>query len=173
MFAGDRAPYRETDPLAPVHQYGREKAEAELAARQRCEGATIVRTTLLYDGRGGSTHEQAVIAGADPASTIRHFTDEYRSPVHVADVASGIVALLDHPQLATVHLAGPERLSRFEFAVALAPRLGVDPALVRPGLAADHPEPRPRDVAMLNEVAEAVLDYRPRTVAQLGDPPRR
>ena len=174
VFGGDRPPYIEDDPIAPVpgFAYGNEKADAERAVRAVGPAATIVRTSLLWDGHGGGSVQRMIAASAEPHSAtsvaaISHFTDEFRCPVHVADVAGGIMALLDRVDagrqpLGVVHLVGPERVSRLELATALAPGLGIDPARLRGGRGSDHRGPRPADLDLRIDLARAELGYLPR-----------
>jgi dTDP-4-dehydrorhamnose reductase len=170
--------YRESDPTGPLpgFAYGQQKADAEAEVRRRDPDATIVRLPLLYDLAGGSSLEAMVIAGAEqgsavagaePASAVAHFTDEYRSPAHVEDVAAAIVSLLELPtgsRPAVLHLGGPERMSRWDLARRLAPHLGIDPASLRAGRSADLPGPRPADLTLDSTAAGALLGYRPRTL---------
>ena len=157
--------YREGDRIGPVagFAYGEEKADAERGVAAACPRACIVRPSLLYDLAGGSTSEALVVAGSD--GSVAHFTDEFRCPAHVDDVAGGITALLGVPPArrpAVVHLGGPERLSRHDIAVRLATHLGIDPASVRAGSSADLPGERPADLALDSSLAREVLGWRAR-----------
>ena len=85
VFDGRKgAPYVEADPLSPVTEYGRAKAEAEVRVALAHPDALLVRTSLLYGGGTPSKHE---LAARDPAFTF--FTNEIRSPVQVTDLARG------------------------------------------------------------------------------------
>ncbi|MGD2047880.1 MAG: sugar nucleotide-binding protein, partial [Chloroflexota bacterium] len=47
IFDGRNAPYRETDPPSPIHDYGRAKAAAEAIVSQ-WNNHVILRTSLIY-----------------------------------------------------------------------------------------------------------------------------
>jgi dTDP-4-dehydrorhamnose reductase len=74
------------------------------------------------------------------------YTNEFRTPLHAADAARGLVeCLLDGAGAGLVHLAGPERLSRYE----LGRRFLAATRLARPLEAVECDDPlRPRDVAL-------------------------
>ena len=75
------------------------------------------------------------------------FTNEYRTPLHAADAAAALADLIvdpDGPSL--VHLPGPERCSRWEFARRLCARHGLDAGVLAPVECQDAA--RPRDVSL-------------------------
>jgi len=117
VFDGRRGGYREDDPPAPVHDYGRSKAEAERRVAELHPQATIVRTSLIYGGREAGTQERLAREGA------RFFVDEIRSPVRVTDLADAILELLELDVSGPLHLGGADDVSRYDFALLL----GADP----------------------------------------------
>jgi dTDP-4-dehydrorhamnose reductase len=144
VFDGRHAPYGAGDPVQPLSVYGTTKAAAERAVVGA--GGLVVRVPLLigrsHDGRRGATD---MIRSA--ASPIVLFTDEHRTPLHAADAARGVADLLLAPGAAgIVHLAGRERVSRWELAQRFAAAAGISLAHVRAGLAADPR--RPADVSL-------------------------
>ncbi len=108
--------FRESDPAAPLHAYGRTKAEGETRVLASDPGALVVRLPLLYGdsrGRGRGTSDallDAVRRGERPAL----FTDEWRTPLEVGDAARALVALALSGSSGLLHLPGPERLTRHE-----------------------------------------------------------
>jgi dTDP-4-dehydrorhamnose reductase len=107
----------EDDPPSPVTAYGRAKAAAE--RRVLAAHALVVRTSLIYGGpgRAPSKHERAA---RDPASTF--FEDEIRCPIQVDDLAAALLELCDRDLAGPLHVAGPDALSRAEFAEMIAGR---------------------------------------------------
>lgn len=159
VFDGELGrPYTEDDEPRPIIEYGRQKLAAEQAVREQMPGALIVRTSLIYGGRGTepSRHERLV---RDPQGT-RFFTDELRSPVQVGDLASALLELVDSEHAGVLHVAGADGVSRYEFA-----RLASDePDALESGLAAEHPSPRPLDCRLDSSRAQAILRTRLRGV---------
>lgn len=146
-------PYVETDPVGPVHAYGRAKAEAERLVAAADPAAVIVRTSLLWGppDDGGRQFELA----RDPE--VRFYTDEIRSPLAVDRLAAACLELCDRPDLrGPLHVAGADHLSRFEFARRLAALDGRDPEQIR-GTAGPIDTPRPRHCPLDSSRARAVL----------------
>ena len=172
VFDGHHPPYDESDKPSPLvgYSYGQQKVEAEMVVARECSRSTVIRTSLLYgstahvedgsDSASVSSLERMVLQST--SSGTRHFTDEFRCPVHVADLAAGIVSLLEIEPIPVVHLAGPQRLSRYEIARELAPKLGLDSSSIQLGTAGELGLSRPSDLNMSSELAANLFGYRPR-----------
>jgi dTDP-4-dehydrorhamnose reductase len=149
VFDGARAPYAATSPPAPKSVYGATKAEGE--ERVRAHGGRVVRLPLLFGpdahGRGASASLRSALAGSAPVVL---FPNEYRTPLHAMDAAEALVALVvdpDGPGL--LHLAGPERVSRWQFGLRFCAAHGLPVTRL---VAADCADPlRPRDVSLVGE----------------------
>lgn len=146
VFDGSRAPYAVTDPVGPRSVYGATKAEGEELVR--AHGGRVVRLPLLFGpddrGRGASASLRSALTGAAPVSL---YPNEYRTPLHAADAAAALVALVVDPEGPTLlHLPGPERVSRWEFGRRLCARHGLPLERLR---AVECTDPlRPRDVSL-------------------------
>jgi dTDP-4-dehydrorhamnose reductase len=113
VFSGRlHRPYRETDRLDPITDYGRAKADAERAIAEIVPGAAIVRTSLLMPGRYVQAARDAEYAFYD---------DEIRCPAAVEDVASALIEVAHLPVVGPLHVAGADALSRYELARLVNP----------------------------------------------------
>ncbi len=161
LFAGRPKAYTEQDSPTPVHQYGREKTEAEQIVAGLCPSAVIVRTSLLLDGLllGGSDmsgHEIAVRDAIHSRSPIAFFTDEVRSPAMVVDLAATLTELAGRPEITGVlHLAGPDALSRADLALMIARRHGWDATRLRFATLAESGLSRPGHVVLDSSLARS------------------
>jgi dTDP-4-dehydrorhamnose reductase len=117
VFSGRQGRYTEDDPPDPVTDYGRTKADAEVAVSEANPGALIVRTSLLYGGPAPGRHERDALEARFP-----FFTDELRCPTHVGDLADALLELAQHDVTGTLHVTADQAVSRCEFARALAGR---------------------------------------------------
>lgn len=135
--AGFRKPEHDIDPQ---NAYGRLKAKAEW---EMLTGPNLVlRVSLVYgwtDAAHRATYGQRCLAAAAGAEALAAPVDQSFTPVHVSDVARVVGELCQAPELPTGigHLAGPQELSRFDFAVTAYRLSGADPGLVRPCLRRD------------------------------------
>jgi dTDP-4-dehydrorhamnose reductase len=167
VFDGKRdGAYREEDPLSPVLEYGRTKAEAELAVRAAHPGALVVRTSLIYGGSRPSRHELTALAAAAGRGDVAFFDDELRSPVLAGDLAAALLELVDRDDAGILHVAGADTVSRYEFACLIAAANGVPSGRIRRSSLAAAGLPRPANCALDSSRARALLRTRLRGVVE-------
>jgi dTDP-4-dehydrorhamnose reductase len=151
VFDGTAAPYRESDQPRPVSQYGRTKAAAELLLANRTDVLTV-RLPLMYGFAcgGRETTFSKQVAALRRGEPLKLFVDEWRTPIWVADAARAVIGLARSTISGLIHVAGPERLSRYELIERTAALLGIaNPQLEsvsRLSIAAT--EPRPADLSL-------------------------
>lgn len=146
VFDGRSAPYAPLDSVGPLSVYGQTKAEAEelvLAA-----GGRVARLPLLFGadvqarGPTGAVREAIRSKGR-----IYLYTNEYRTPLHCRDAARGLADLMFSTRVdRIVHLHGPERISRWDFAQRFCARHGLSTELLTAVECQDAT--RPRDVSL-------------------------
>jgi len=163
VFDGEGGWYAESDRPAPVHEYGRSKAAGERAVLQADPGAAVIRIAMVY-GRspsGTRSASEAVVRAIGTNSGLRFFTNEFRTPVLVDDAAAAAVHLAGSGFSGIIHVAGPDRLSRMDFAGAVAARFGLDGRKLIPALSgglAGTP-PRPLDLSLDTSLAARLLPF--------------
>jgi dTDP-4-dehydrorhamnose reductase len=117
VFSGRQGWYTEDVPPDPVTDYGRTKADAELAVADAHPDALIVRTSLLYGGPAPGRHERDALEARFP-----FFTDELRCPTHVGDLADALLELAELDTTGILHVAAAQAVSRCELARLIARR---------------------------------------------------
>lgn len=168
LLDGESSPYAESAGPAPVHEYGRWKARAELHVRAEMPEAAVVRTSLIVRAEPPDPGSAWVLDALRRGEPLRLFTDELRCPIAVEDLAAQIweVAMLPPGRRGGVwHLAGPEAVSRYALGVLLALRHALDPSAVIPIPSASSPAPRPRDLRLLTPRADRELRTRARPIS--------
>ena len=151
VFDGRSAPYREEDEARPLSVYGRTKLAAEDTVRAY-ERGLVVRLPLMY---GFPCTDRPTTFGNQVAALregrpLRLFTDEFRTPVWLVDAARALLALARSEACGVMHVAGPERLSRYELVERVAQLLGIEsPRLTATSrLDLEAAEPRPADLSL-------------------------
>ena len=158
VFDGELArPYREDDPPGPVNEYGASKLDGEHAVLETHGDALVVRTSLIYAGAEPGPTERMVLDALAGRADVAFFEDELRSPVARGDLAAALLELAELPQRGVLHLAGPEPVSRLEFARLIAARHGADPARLRAGRSAGQAVRRPLDCVLDSSRAYRML----------------
>ena len=129
VFNGRNGPYAEDAPADPICAYGRSKWQGELAVRDAHPVALVIRTTTVYgpdpNGRNFLYSLRKGLAGTKP---FRVPADQVATPTYSVDLAAAVVALTESGAQGVFHVAGPDVVSRLEFARRAAAVMGLDAA---------------------------------------------
>jgi dTDP-4-dehydrorhamnose reductase len=127
VFDGKNGPYDEEAKANPISVYGRSKWMGELEVRKACPRALILRTTVVY--------------GVDPARKnflyslrraclekrpFRSPDDQISTPTYNRDLAQAAIRLATAGQTGIFNVSGPERLNRYDFAIAAIRAMGLE-----------------------------------------------
>lgn len=137
-------PYEVDDPTEPVSEYGRTKLAGELAVRELCPTAYVVRTAWVY-GAAGNNFVKTIARLAATRDHLSVVDDQRGSPTWAADLAGSLVdlAFSDAP-FGVYHRTGGGEVTWYGFARAVVSELGLDPQMVRPTTSDAFPRPAPR-----------------------------
>jgi dTDP-4-dehydrorhamnose reductase len=124
VFGAEVAPeggFKEEDEPGPISFYGQSKVEGEVALLEQDSASLVVRLPLLYGdpkgtGRGASEALFRLLARGERPSL---FTDEWRCPLPVSVAAEALTELVHGQSSGLLHVAGLERVTRFELGLAL------------------------------------------------------
>jgi dTDP-4-dehydrorhamnose reductase len=123
VFDGRDGNYDESAAVNPLSIYGETKAAAEkiVLANPR---HTVIRTSLNggKSESGSRTFNEELRRAFREGRTLRLFTDEFRCPIAASVTARAVWELAAHSQPGIYHLAGSERLSRWEIGQLIAAR---------------------------------------------------
>ncbi len=172
VFDGEHAPYREDAAVGPLTPYASAKAGAEdLIQASSLPSWVIIRTSLVTGLQPLDPRTQWVIDSVRHHTPITLFTDEYRCPVWADDLAGALLELTRGDVRGLLHVAGPQRLSRYELGERICRWAGIDPAGITAGTVAASGLVRPRDCTLDISRAQRLLHVRLRTIDEvLGTP---
>jgi dTDP-4-dehydrorhamnose reductase len=135
VFDGSAERYDEDSPAHPLSVYGQTKVEGEELVRTGSDDFVIVRTTVMYGWSSRYTESMAewVLRGLRARRELNMYHDQYRQFIFINDLVAAIFELIEmeDPSHETIHVAGPELLSRYEFAKKLAQTFGLPEAGIR------------------------------------------
>jgi dTDP-4-dehydrorhamnose reductase len=164
VFDGRKGNYSETDAANPLHLYGETKLAAEEIVLKNSHHL-VVRTTI----NGGTSpsgarafNEQLRRSLQSAGQGMTLFTDEFRSPIHAAETARAVWELTRKNCAGIYHVAGAEKLSRFQIGQLLVSRWPEVTTQIKSGSAKDFPGP-PRaldtslDIAKVQKVLSKPL----------------
>jgi dTDP-4-dehydrorhamnose reductase len=142
VFDGRKGNYVEDDAPNPVHLYGETKAGAEEIILKN-PIHIVIRASLnggvSRAGNRGFNEQlrQTLLA----KSEMKLFTDEFRCPIPAAETARAVWELSQKDCAGIYHVAGAEKLSRWQIGQLLVPRWPEVKARIEPGSAKDFPGP--------------------------------
>jgi dTDP-4-dehydrorhamnose reductase len=162
IFDGEHAPYREEDPPGPVNVYAQAKVDAEQAVSRLGAQGVIARLSLVVGlpvMGAGNSFVARMIASLKAGQPVGATEREVRTPVDVITVGRALLELAAGGDAGIIHLAGHDRLSRYQIAQKVAARFGFSPELIvaQPVAAWPGRAARPRDVSLHNAKACAQL----------------
>jgi len=138
IFDGLSGPYLEDAPTNPLSFYGRTKLQGEQSILAEHANALILRTTTVYGPDPQAKNFLYTLrrlltpVPQEPARTMRVPTDQFATPTHVEDLATASIALVQGGHTGIFHIAGPDFLSRYDFALQACDILNLDASLILP-----------------------------------------
>ena len=150
VFDGRKGNYAESDAPNPLHLYGETKAAAEQAVLKN-PSHLVVRTSInggvSRAGNRGFNEQLRRSLQTGPGMTL--FTDEFRSPIPAVETARAVWELADINCTGVYHIAGAEKLSRWQIGELLVKRWPEIKTKIKPGSARDFAgAPRALDTSL-------------------------
>lgn len=137
VFDGARGPYGEGDAPDPVNFYGETKRMAEKAVL-RSGVNLVIRPSVVYGWDDTRLNFATwVLTSLREGQEIQAVTDWAGSPTLADSLAEAILQVIDLDEGGIYHLAGPDCMSRYDFARRLARGFDLDVDLIRPVKGAD------------------------------------
>ncbi|WAL94162.1 FAD-dependent oxidoreductase [Streptomyces sp. Je 1-369] len=177
VFDGHAWHNTEHTPVSPANAYGRAKRHAERRLLGGSARAVCLRVSLVYGhepadaGKWLNFFAACAHRLADGAS-VEAPDDHWTTPVHVDDVAAVVAALLAAPDPLppVLHLGGPDRVTRAEWAGVIAEALGAPAGLVVPvPKARGRYASRPENACLVSELLTGLPATRAVTVRGVRD----
>ncbi|WIG60908.1 MAG: hypothetical protein OJF49_003656 [Ktedonobacterales bacterium] len=128
IFDGTNNLYTETAKPNPVTPYGAAKAAAELAVSAIAPRSAIARTSLTISREPLDPHTRLVLDLTSGQSSGQLFTNQYRCPIGVDDLAGALVELAAGDFAGIINVAGAEALSRYDLGCVIARAYQLDAA---------------------------------------------
>jgi len=143
VFAGDKAPYKESDECHPVNAYGKIKLEAELMVMQTANKWLVIRPFLLYGypwPGGRPNWLVTILQNLALGKATRLVDDTYWQPTFAADCAEAIWRLIQSGKVNEIyHVASDERMTLFDFGLKIAGHYNQNQELIQPMASSELP----------------------------------
>jgi dTDP-4-dehydrorhamnose reductase len=135
VFDGQKGNYSETDRPNPINYYGDTKFLGEKAVMDISTNYLVVRMALMYGNGNGvnGCFTDWIRKGLEKKQSVPLYIDQYRTPLFVFDGIRALLELIEKPvKNKTLHLAGRERLNRYDFGQKFTKIFGYNDQWLRP-----------------------------------------
>lgn len=123
VFDGRKGNYTETDSVNPLSVYAETKVAAEVTVL--ANPLHLVIRTSLNGGpspSGDRGFDEQLCRAFSEGQVLKLFVDEFRTPIAASETARAAWELLVQQRSGLFHVAGPERVSRWEIGCRIARR---------------------------------------------------
>jgi dTDP-4-dehydrorhamnose reductase len=159
VFDGASPPYNELSAVNPLSVYAQQKVRAENEILKKYEKAVICRMPLMFGDtpEGSKRFLQLWAEQLHARKELSLFTDEFRTPVSGSNASEGLLLAAEKAH-GIIHLGGHERISRYDFGLAIVELMGISKELIKPCKQSDvkMAAPRPKDVSLDSSKAFAL-----------------
>jgi dTDP-4-dehydrorhamnose reductase len=174
VFDGEKGCYKETDLPSPISYYAYTKLKAEEKVKDIAGEYCIARPSVIYGANpaaGKVNFALWLLNKLRNKEEAKVFADQWNSPTLNTGLAEMTLEVLERKLTGVYHLSGASRISRFDFALALARTFGLDESLLVPTQMKDFafPAKRPRDSSLDTSKAERALKNKPLKIDQALD----
>jgi len=154
VFDGEKGMYRESDSPSPLNRYAQTKVEAEMGIAEVLPNHLIIRPSLIMGlpvVESGNSFLWRLIENLENGRRSAFPSTEIRTPVDAVSLSRATLEAARLDCTGFLHLAGADRLSRYDMACRIAWTLGY---------AADLIEDRPPEITTgrARRPADASLD---------------
>jgi len=164
VFDGKKGDYKEDDEVLPISYYGLSKVEGEKNIKEISNNYCIVRTSMIY-GKNDlrKTLPERIIDGIKNNEGFKIIEDQYMRPTYLDNFCNMLQEVIERKISGTLHLAGPERMSRYEFGLKLLNKLQVDARKLIPIKKDEFSFGKimPKDSSLNTEKAFSLLNEKP------------
>lgn len=160
LFAGQSAMVTEEEPVAPLNQYAKTKAEAEQVVLASCPNALVVRTNIYGWGMSyRNSFSDFVLDNLSARTPISLFEDVFFTPILIADLVDVIEDLVAKQQSGIFNVAGSERVSKLQMGTLLARHFELDTSLIQPVSISEKANLviRPKDMSLSTQKAASII----------------
>jgi dTDP-4-dehydrorhamnose reductase len=160
VFSGADSMMDEQAKVQPINVYAQTKLAAETAVLEVCPDAIVARTNffgwgLPYRKSFSDTILDALFSGHE----LGLFSDAYFTPILMSPLIDATHSLVEKCSQGVFHIAGDERLSKYDFGLRIAKYFNLDASLIKATSLATRGDLvlRPLDLSLSNKKIRNVL----------------
>lgn len=136
--------YVEEDKPNPINHYGKTRLIAEEIVKETSNSNVILRTAVIYGWHNRSRFTNWIVDTLKNGKTLSTHIDQYNTPTLVDDLAKSILKIIDMKISGLFHAVGRTCLSRYDLALLIADKFGLDRNLIKPVTSSEKKQDAPR-----------------------------
>jgi dTDP-4-dehydrorhamnose reductase len=138
VFDGKRGNYSEHDATGPINVYAESKLQGEQGVLKAHPEALIVRVNIYgWNAQPKTSIAEWVLRELSAGKHVPGFIDVWFCPTLVNDLAEIIFEMVERGLNGIYHVAGSEKISKYDFARKVAETFNFDPTAIVPTRMAD------------------------------------
>ena len=167
VFDGKKGKYIEDDSTNPLGYYGKSKLKGEKALNKLASNWCIARTSTPFGIHPNKKSFPIWIKeNLEAKKEIPVLVDQFTSPTYVPNLSKMLIEIAKRQISGIIHTAGATRISRYELAVLISEKLGLDKKLLEPTSISKMTwnAQRPQDSSLDVSWATEILNEKPQTI---------
>jgi dTDP-4-dehydrorhamnose reductase len=166
VFDGSKGCYTETDLPSPLSYYAYTKLKAEEYVKDTVAEYCVARPSVIYGAQpaaGKVNFALWLLNKLQNNESANVFVDQWNSPTLNTNLADMTLEIAERKLTGTYHLSGATRVSRYDYAKALAKTFNLDESLLHPTEMKDFSflAKRPQDSSLNTTKANQILKNKP------------
>jgi dTDP-4-dehydrorhamnose reductase len=169
VFDGVSGMKKESDIPNPIGYYGKSKLEGEIAVHDLATNSCIARTSTPFGIHPTKKSFPVLLAeNLKAKKETPVITDQYTSPTYLPNLSKMLIEISTRTLKGIFHVSGATRISRYDTAVMVAEKFGLDKNFIKPVKITDMNwiAKRPKDSSLDVSKATLLLKEKPMTVQQ-------
>lgn len=171
VFNGEKGSYTETDTPDPVNYYGFTKFKAEQIIEKILTEHCIARTSVIFGEKPASgkiNFALWLLSKLRQKEPVKIIVNQWISPTLNTNLAEMTWEIIQRRITGIYHLSGATRISRYDFAQAIAKTFNYDSTRITPSNSSNlnWTARRPRDSSLNVEKAKKKLTKKPLPVSE-------
>lgn len=133
LFDGERSHYTEEDLPTPLNQYALTKLKAEKGVMLQNPAALVLRTNFFGWGPPYKrSFSDWILDGLREGKVLNMYRDVFFTPIYIENLIKLAHELAAIEKSGIFNIVGDNRLSKYEFALLLCDKFGLDSMLINP-----------------------------------------
>jgi len=167
VFDGKSGNYKEDDQISPINYYGKTKAVGEKNIQENANDYCIIRTSMIYGkNQLRNTLADMILNKIRLEEELKIINDQFMTPTYLENFTKMLTEIIEIKYKGIIHLAGPEKMSRYDFAKKMVSLSNFKNASLIPVShnEFDFSKKMPKDSSLNTEKASSLLLNRPENV---------